>query len=320
MDFKLRILLASIITLIGASCSLSTSSSPIDSNRSTSVEEPAPTPSPEPTPALPPTPRSDDPAPPEASYPDLPTEDLGRENIGTKIRVSNLFDRWTLKSSVTAGRGSQYADVTTNCYGKIDLPYALTADQWKDRAQKSAYYQSIDRLIEKVGLQLITDRGGVLTGTEKQNFLKTLKALAWQESGWQHYVRYKNWFFVILSGGSYNVLDDWGITQVARSGFSASQLLNAAFFSNKEYCSIESTLYYGFTEYYDNYIEARTLSCNQTGNPMDKLLGAYNRYSSGFSACYNGLSPDSAYRTYQINAMNGLKTHYQSAPWLNAIN
>lgn len=318
MNLQFRILLASLITLVMTSCSFSATSTPIDSNSSAAA--PSPTPSPEPTPVPTPTPIPEDSAPPEASSPDLPNEDLGRENIGTKTRVSNLFDRWSLKSSITGGRGSQYADVTTNCHRKIDLPYALTADQWRDRTQRSAYYQNIDRLIEKVGTQLLADRGEVLSGVEKQNFLKALKALAWQESGWQHYVRYKDWFFVILSGGSYNVLDDWGITQVARSGFSASQLLNAAFFANEKYCSIESTLYYGFTEYYDNYMEARTLSCNQTGNPMDKLLGAYNRYSSGFSACYNGLSTDSAYRTYQINAMNGLKTHYQSTPWMNAIN
>ncbi len=66
---------------------------------------------------------------------------------------------------------------------------------------------------------MITDFGDVLSGTEKALFICALKTLAWQESKWQHYLRYKNWFFALVSGGSYNKLDDWGITQLARSSF-----------------------------------------------------------------------------------------------------
>lgn len=254
-----------------------------------------------------------------AAYPPLPLSDLSKENIGTKSRVANVFDRWNLKATVTGGRGTHYADVTQTCHGKIELEFALTADQWADRVKRADYYKRVHELIEKMGLKLLSDRGDVLQGLERENFMRALKALSWQESRWQHYLRYKDWFFIFLSGGSYNVLDDWGISQVARSGFSATELLNPSFFASGQHCSISKTLYYGFTEYYENYLESRAASCNQTGNPMDKLLGAYNKYSSGYSACYNGFSSDAAYRTYQVNAMKGLQTHYQGMPWLSVM-
>jgi hypothetical protein len=119
---------------------------------------------------------------------------------------------------------------------------------------------------------------------------------------------------VVLSGTSYNVLDDWGITQVARSGFHRDDLLNERFFAAKGYCSIGSTLYYGFMEYYLIYMNARSLPCNDSA--MDKLLGAYNQYSSGFSYCHDEFSEDEKYRTYQIAAMNGFGNHYKNRTWL----
>lgn len=324
-DFKHRAILLSLFTVVFVACSPPTDSS--EGNHTTddaipstpNPEEPtATTPPPTPTPAPVPQPTPEVP-PPIVEVPAIPSGSLSQENVGTKERVHNLFDRWSLKSSVTGGRGSKWADVTVSCHGKIDLPYALTAQQWQDRTKRGAYYRDVNKLIEDTGKKLLADRGNVLSGAERENFLRALKALSWQESNWQHYVRYKDWFFIFLRGGSYNVLDDWGISQVARSGFSANQLLNAAFFSSGKYCGIASTLYYGFTEYYDNYLEARSAKCNQTGNPMDKLLGAYNRYSSGYSACFNGYSNDSAYRDYQIRAMNGLKGHYNNMPWVKLI-
>lgn len=253
------------------------------------------------------------------ALPPLPTGDLTQENIGSKVRISNLFDDWTLKSAVSLGRGTHFADVTIECRGKIDLALALTPEQWQDKNLKAQYYTTMNQKIQDVGARLLNDKNNPFPEAEKQIFLNALKALAWQESNWQHYIRYKNWFFVFLSGGSYNALNDWGITQVARSGFNASNLLNEEFFNSKSYCSSLSSLYYGFNEYYNHYIRARSLSCNQTGDMMDIVLGAYNNYSSGFSACHDGLSTDPAYRTYQINAMNGLKTNYLNKPWVSQM-
>src|SRR6516162_5873112 len=131
----------------------------------------------------------------------LPTTQLEQERIGEKITVH-------------VGRGKHFTEVTKDCKGKIELDFALTAAQWQNRARRKRYYQSIDRLVTKVGRQLLADFGNQLSGREKAAFMRALHALAWQESLWQHYIRYKNWFFVVLSGTSYNALDDWGITQV----------------------------------------------------------------------------------------------------------
>jgi hypothetical protein len=244
----------------------------------------------------------------------LPTTQLDREKIGEKTTVPDLFDRWVLHESVHAGRGKHYAEVTKDCKGKIELDFSLTPKQWQNPARRKRYYRSIDRLVNKVGRQLLADFGNQLSGREKKAFMRALHTLAWQESLWQHYIRYKNWFFVVLSGTSYNVLDDWGITQVARSGFHRDDLLNERFFASKGYCSIGSTLYYGFMEYYLIYMDARSFPCNDSA--MDKLLGAYNQYSSGFSYCHDEFSEDEKYRTYQIDAMNGFGNHYKNRTWL----
>jgi hypothetical protein len=265
--------------------------------------QPSPSPSPTPTPS---------PVPP------VPTTSLENENIGTKTRVADLFDRWKILSSVTGGRGGTWADVTRECQGKIELEFALTASGWSVSANRQKYYSGVSDLIDQVGRRLLTEQGNRLSSEEIPNFLQALRALAWQETRWQHYLRYKDWFFVILSGGSYNVLDDWGITQVARSGFSAGELYNTRFFAELGHCGITSTLAYGFLEYYANYLEARGLSCNG-GDPMNVLVGAYNRYSSGYSACVNGLSSDPDYRSYQNAAMSGFRNAFTAKPWLGLM-
>jgi len=166
----------------------------------------------------------------------LPTTQLEQERIGEKTTVHDLFDRWVLNESVHVGRGTHFTEVTKDCKGKIELDFALTAAQWQNRARRKRYYRSIDRLVIKVGRQLLADFGNQLSGREKAAFMRALHALAWQESLWQHYIRYKNWFFVVLSGTSYNALDDWGITQVARSHGHPDELLNERFFASKGYC------------------------------------------------------------------------------------
>jgi hypothetical protein len=245
-----------------------------------------------------------------------PAGDLSRENIGHKANVLNVFERWTLNSSLTQGRGTTYAEITRECRGQIELDFALSGERWQQAKERSEYYSRLESLIESVGDRLVHDFGDKLKGAEKDQFIQALKAFAWQETRWQHYLRYKDWFFVILSGGSYNKLDDWTLTQIARSSFSASQLMNKKFFASKGYCSIGSSLYYGFMEYYFHYLEARESACNGA-NVMNQLVGAYNRYSSGFSACYNAFSSDPAYRKYQEGALGGFKKYYTAKPWLS---
>jgi hypothetical protein len=247
----------------------------------------------------------------------LSTIQLEQEGIGEKIGVHDLFDRWVLNESVHVGRGKHFAEVTKDCKGKIELDFALTPAQWQNRARRKRYYRSIDRLVIKVGRQLLADFGNRLSGREKAAFMRALHTLAWQESLWQHSIRYKTWFFVVLSGGSYNALDDWGITQVARSRRHPDELLNERFFASKGYCSIGSTLYYGFMEYYLIYMDARSLPCNNSA--MDKLIGAYNQYSSGFSSCHDEFSEDETYRTYQIGAITGFGNHYKNRTWLRKM-
>lgn len=247
----------------------------------------------------------------------LPTTPLEQEAIGEKVKVHDLFDRWTLNESVHVGRGRYFTEVTKDCKGKIELDFALTPRQWRNPARRKQYYRSIDRLVTKVGRRLLADFGNQLSGREKDAFMRALHALAWQESLWQHYIRYKNWFFVVLSGTSYNALDDWGITQVARSRGDADQRLNERFFASKGYCSIGSSLYYGFMEYYLIYMDARGLPCNASA--MDKLIGAYNQYASGFGYCHDEFSEDEKYRSYQIGAMRGFGDHYKNRPWLRKM-
>jgi hypothetical protein len=247
----------------------------------------------------------------------LPATQLEQEGIGEKITVHDLFDRWVLNELVHVGRGKHFAEVTKDCKGKIELAFALTAAQWQNRPRQKRYYRSIDRLVIKVGRQLLADFANQLSGREKSAFMRALHALAWQESLWQHSIRYKNWFFVVLSGGSYNALDDWGITQVARSHGHPDEPLNERFFASKGYCSIGSTLYYGFMEYYLIYMDARSLPCNNSA--MDKLIGAYNRYASGFGSCHDEFSEDETFRTYQIRAMTGFDNHYKNRTWLKKM-
>ncbi|MDZ7393488.1 MAG: hypothetical protein ONB25_11395 [candidate division KSB1 bacterium] len=248
-----------------------------------------------------------------------PTGKLEAEGIGSKTRVYDLFDRWLLRPEIRGDRGTAWADITGECKGMIELDFALTPEQWQDPVRRRAYYRAVDTLITTIGETLLADFGDVLKGQERRLFLRALKALAWQESKWQHYLRFKDWFFVVVSGGSYNKLDDWGITQLARSSFDETVLLNKNFFDSKGYCSISSTLYYGFMHFYFCYLEARD---NPHNGPsiMNKIVGAYNRYSSGYSSsCFDLAQSDEGYRSYQIRAMGSFKDNFVLEPWKEAI-
>jgi hypothetical protein len=137
----------------------------------------------------------------------LPTTPLEQEGIGEKITVHDLFDRWALDESVSVGRGTHFAEVTKDCKGRIELDFALTPAQWQNPTRQKRYYRSVGRLVTRVGRRLLADFGHQLSGREREAFMRALHALAWQESLWQHAIRYKNWFFVVLGGTSYNALD-----------------------------------------------------------------------------------------------------------------
>jgi hypothetical protein len=235
-----------------------------------------------------------------------------------KTRVHDLFVRWTFPESVTVGRGRHWAEITGECRGQVELDYVLTARQWRQPAARARYCQKVDALIERVGSTLLADFGDQLEGQERIYFLRALKALAWQESRWQHYLSYGGHHFVIVSGGSYNKLDDWGITQIARSSFDPRDLLNTNFFDSRGYCSISSSLYYGFMEYYFCYLEAREHPDNGPGL-FNRIVGAYNRYSSGYSASCFQLADDPGYRSYQIRAMGAFKDRFIDRPWLEVM-
>lgn len=206
-----------IFFLFLLSCSSGSSplpaTAPADNTPSGDVpaEEAPPSAEPMPTPPSPPV--------EVVELPPLPSGDLAKENIGSKTQVHGLFDRWTLKSSIHGGRGSSFAEVTSECYGRMEVDLAVTPEQWKSAEIRRKYYQTVHQLIEKNATQLLIDMDSPLADEERNVFLRAVKALAWQESRWQHFLRYKDWFFVFLSGGSYNVLDDLGITQVARSAY-----------------------------------------------------------------------------------------------------
>jgi hypothetical protein len=250
----------------------------------------------------------------------IPKTDLEKEGIGIKTRVYDLFDRWKLNDDITGNRGIYYADITGECKGMIELDFALTPEEWQSPENRVKYYRAMDDLIDEIGNTLLADFGNKLEGQEKELFLRALKTLAWQESKWQHYLRYKDWFFVILSSSSQNKLHDWGINQIARSSFDPNIPLNKNFFDSKAYCSISSSLYYGFMEYYYCYIEARENPDNGPGL-FNKIVGAYNRYCSGYSSSYCELAKDDeVYRNYQIRAMGGFKDNFILKPWERVMN
>ena len=237
---------------------------------------------------------------------------------GTRIRVHDLFDRWTFPDSVTGGRGRHWAEITDQCREGIELDYVLSAEQWSSPQVREQYHRKVSALIEHIGAVLLADFEDRLEGREREYFLRALKTLAWQESRWQHYLTYGGRFFVIVSGGSYNKLDDWGITQIARSSFDPQDLLNTNFFDSRGYCSISAGLYYGFMEYYFCYLEAREHPDNGPGL-FNRIVGAYNRYSSGYSASCFRLADDPGYRSYQIRAMGGFKERFIDRPWREAM-
>lgn len=250
---------------------------------------------------------------------ELPRSDLKNENIGTKISVEGLFDKWTFKERISLDRGKKYADITQDCAGLIEIDFAPSLEQWHSSKLRSDYYSRVDKLIKEVGKKLLSDMRAPFDERESDFFIELLKALAWQESSWQHYLRYKDRFFVIVSPYEINALGDWGITQVARSSFEAKNLLNETFFENKGYCSIFSTAYYGFLEFYFCYLNARNMPCNSQSR-IDKALGAYNRYVSGFSSCHDTFSnTDINFANFQIRALLGFSGTLRKKPWKEYI-
>ncbi len=244
----------------------------------------------------------------------LPETKLKKEKIGKRKIVYHIFDSYELDEKIFDQKHKVWADITEVCKGFIEIEYALTNEERLNIEKLNSYFVSVNDLIDMVTDKLLNDYGNPFDGEEKKKFTLALKTLAWQESGWQHYLKYKSWFFVILSKSTSNKLSDWGITQVARSGFKKKHLLNKAFFDNKGFCSISSTLYYGFLEYFYCYLNSREMPCNQSIN--DKLLGAYNRYVSGFSSCHNRYSQmDVDYGEFQKKVLGEFSLKLNTRPW-----
>jgi len=246
----------------------------------------------------------------------IPEQKLKKEKIGKRKRVSGIFDKWHLKESIIGSRPPVNADITRECKGLIDIKYALTKVQWDDSKIRKNYYKNVNSLIERIAVKLVDDFGNEIRGAELDNFKHALKTLVWQESSWNHYFRYKDWFFTVLSPYDINKLGDWGITQIAKSGFKAKTLLNRTFFDLKGYCSIYSSLYYGFLEFYFNYLDSRDKRCN-ADSLKSKILGAYNRYSSGFSSCFDRFSQNPDFGKFQIEAQKQFWENFENKPWQN---
>jgi len=244
-----------------------------------------------------------------------PITNLKKEKIGKRKNIKNTFYRWTLHKYSFNDRHLVWADITNDCENLIEIDFALTQNQWENPKIRTEYYKIINNLIIEIGSKLINDFGNKIVGKEKDHFIEALKALAWQESSWQHYLRYKDWFFVFLGSNFQNKLGDWGITQIARSSFSSKNLLNEHFFNSKGHCSLSSSLYYGFLEFYFCYMDAKNKSCNEDIR-QNIVLGAYNRYVSGFSSCYFRFSKSSnKYRDFQIKALDNFTKTISSKPW-----
>lgn len=249
----------------------------------------------------------------------IPKEDLALENIGIRTRVEDLFDKWTLKEDKRDRLFMNWADVTTECKGLIETEYLLDAEQWAKTENQIKYYESVEKLIEQIADRMIKDMGGILQGEEKDLFVRALQAVIWNESLWEHYFRYKNWFFVLLSDQSFNKLSGWGISQISRSDYIDERPLSQNFFDSKAYCKMSSSIYYGMLIYYYYYLDARQKTCNGTST-MNRIIGAYNSYSSGYSACFYDISDtDPEFAQYQAGAIGGFLSSFVNERWKQKI-
>ena len=105
------------------------------------------------------------------------------------------------------------------------------------------------------------------------------------------------------------------MTQIERASYKSGKLLSKSFFDSKGYCKISSSLYYGFMIYYFNYLEAKENSCNGKAI-MNRIVGAYNKYSSGFEPCFYDLSKnDKKFLNYQIGAIGGFLNNFVLKAW-----
>ncbi len=245
----------------------------------------------------------------------IPQNSLSEEKIGQKKRIKNTFDRWTLRKELRDRTFFNYADVTEECKGEIELEFAFTKKEWAKTEVQNRYYASIESLIEKIANQLLEDQQAPFGKEERELFVRALKAVTWNESLWQHYYRHKDWFFVLLSDAPFNHMSNWGISQIARSDYLTGKRLNQNFFESKAYCKISSTLYYGFLIFYTYYMDARSRECNGVST-INRLMGAYNSYCSGYAACFfdiSNVNPD--LRKFQIRALGGFMESFVNRRW-----
>ncbi len=245
----------------------------------------------------------------------IPENLIEKENIGVKINVDDVYDRWTIKKNYLNGPFITYGEITSQCKGLIETDFALTKSDSENNTKRKTYFRAVNSIINITVEKVLNDFENNLSKNEKKEFKRAFKATLWQESLWQHYLRYKDWFFVLISTGGFNRLGNWGISQIARARYKTGEPLAVNFFDSKGYCKISSTIYYGAMIFFYNFLEARKNPCNGK-DLFNQLTGAHNAYASGHSTYYKDLSKDRKdIHDFQIFAMKGFRENYKNQPW-----
>jgi hypothetical protein len=240
------------------------------------------------------------------------TEEAHIKSSG-KIEGMRLF---SVDPEFAPAQHKLWIDITQDCSQLLEEDYLLTLATWTSSEKSRKYYRDIDRLIENVVEKLGKNFAISFEQGEKELFARALKTLAWQESGWLHYYTFDGKLLLFIGLSGYNSLGDWGITQIARSAHKKNQRLNETFFNTKAYCSVFSSLYYGFAEYIYAYQDSRQMECN-SDSFIDRIIGAYNRYVSGFSACHDRFSKTNPqFGDFQKTVLNNFRHTFEEQPWL----
>jgi hypothetical protein len=245
----------------------------------------------------------------------FPPGDQEKEKI-KPVKAKDNLELFAIDSDYAPNEHTYWINIGNSCSGSVETDYIINYQTWNNPEARIKYYRKVEQLIERVSAKIFEDFKLDFAPEEKREFAKALKTLAWQESAWMHYYVFDQRLLLYIGLSGFNSLGDWGITQVAKSAHKKSQLLNTPYFNSKAYCSIFSSLYYGFTEYLYAYIHARKSQCN-LGSGIDRIIGAYNRYVSGFSSCHDRFSKTNReFRDFQTAALNNFRNTFTGEPWL----